>query len=81
MWKAKWYQKIAQYITLIVMWVITYLVLHTGYYYVLNLKKINKNSFNLLMKFLLIFLRLFMRKTLKIPNDKGEDFNDNINFK
>jgi len=33
-----------------------YLVLHTEYFYVLNLKNLANNLFNLLMKFLINFL-------------------------
>jgi len=59
--KVNLYQKIVQHVALVVIKVTIYPVLNTEYFYVLNLKNLGNNSFNLLMKFILIFLQLFMR--------------------
>ena len=55
-------------------------VLHTGYFYVLNLKNLCNNSLKLLMKFLLIFSLIVHEKSLDITDNKEKDFDDNINF-
>jgi len=80
MLKVNWYQKIVQYAAFVAVKVTTYLVLHTRYFYVLNSKNLVNNSFILLMKFLLIFSLIVYRKSMNIPDDKEEDFDDSNNF-
>jgi len=57
-----------------------YLVLHMGYFYVLNLKNLGNNEFILFTKFLLIFFWLFMRNKWRFLMAKRKNLIIVINF-
>jgi len=43
-------------------------------------QNLGNNSFNLLIEFFINFSLIIHEKSLTIPNDKEEDFNNKINF-
>ncbi|KAG4102570.1 hypothetical protein H8356DRAFT_1324470 [Neocallimastix lanati (nom. inval.)] len=66
--------RLSKYTILIMVKVTAYSVVHTEYFYTLNLKNLDNNFIQLVDEIFISFSRIVHEKSMCIPDDKEEDF-------